>query len=218
MTQYDLARTHMIASQLRPNKVTDERVCAAFAVVRRELFVPSSLRAVAYVDDDLPLGRGRYLMKPLVAGQLLEAAAPLATDNALVVGAGTGYEAALLGVLARSVVALEEDEALAHMARFALAEERALAVAVIEGALSKGHRARAPYGVILFAGAIGEVPHEIEAQLAEGGRLVAVLRGEEGVGRGVLVRRTPSALARRTLFDAAIPFLPGFAPEPAFSL
>ncbi len=217
MTQYESARTHMITSQLRPNKIADPRLLAAFAAVRRELFVPPSLRAVAYVDDDLPVAGGRALMRPLFAGALLLAAAARPTDKALVVGAGTGYEAALLGLLAKSVVALEEDERLARMARFALAEERALAVSVVEDVLAKGHRARAPYEVIFFAGAIAEVPQEIEAQLAEGGRLVAVLRRREEIGHGVLMTRMPAALGRRILFDADIPFLPGFAPEHAFS-
>jgi protein-L-isoaspartate(D-aspartate) O-methyltransferase len=217
MTQYEAARAHMIANQLRTNKIVDERVCAAFAAVPRERFVPEPLRAVAYVDEDLPLGRGRYLMKPVLAGRLLQAAAPRASDGALVVGAGTGFEAALLGLLARSVVALEEDGALARLARFALAEQRIASVSVVEDKLSRGHRARAPYEVILFGGAIAEVPAEIAAQLAEGGRLVAVVRGREGVGRGLLVTRTPAVLARRVLFDAWVPFLPGLAPEPAFA-
>jgi len=107
MTVCDAARAKMIDCQLRPNKVTDERILAAFARVQRELFVPEPLRGVAYVDEDLPLGRGRYLMEPMVAARLLQAAMPDRKDTALVVGAGVGYEAALLALLARSVVALE---------------------------------------------------------------------------------------------------------------
>src|SRR6202007_2927340 len=107
MTVFEAARAHMIESQLRPNKVRDARVLAAFARVRRELFVPEHLRPVAYIDEDLPLGGGRYLMEPMVAARLLQAAEVEPTETALVVGAGAGYEAALLGVLARNVVALE---------------------------------------------------------------------------------------------------------------
>ena len=99
----------MVENQLRPNKVTDERVLDAFVRIRRELFVPPTLRGVAYVDDDLPLGGGRSLMQPMVAARLLQAAAVQPKDAALVVGAGVGYEAALLSLLARSVVALEEN-------------------------------------------------------------------------------------------------------------
>src|SRR6058998_2177167 len=112
MTDYDAARRNMVESQLRPNKVTDERVIAAFMRIRRELFVPERLRGVAYVDDDLPLGEGRYMMRPMVAARLLRAAMAAPKDTALVVGAGVGYEAALLAQLARGVVALEENPEL----------------------------------------------------------------------------------------------------------
>src|SRR5438552_14963968 len=98
----------MIENHLRPSKVTDERVIGAFARLRRELFVPEPLRGVAYVDEDLPLGDGRYLMQPMVAARLLQAALIHPKDTALVVGAGVGYEAALLSLLTRNVVAVEE--------------------------------------------------------------------------------------------------------------
>jgi len=107
MNLFENARIHMIESQLRPNKVVDDRVLRAFASIRRELFVPEHLRQVAYVDEDLPLGGGRYLMEPRVAARLLQAAEVEPTDAAFVVGAGTGYEAAVIAVLTRYVVALD---------------------------------------------------------------------------------------------------------------
>src|SRR5712691_1710167 len=128
MTVYDAARANMIESQLRPSKVTDERVIEAFTRIRRELFVPTRLRGVAYVDDDLPLGGGRYLMQPMVAARLLQAAAVEPKDVALVVGAGVGYEAALLALLGRSVVALEDNAALARIGRSALVDHRIASV------------------------------------------------------------------------------------------
>src|SRR6266446_9096258 len=120
MTVFDAARANMIDNQLRPNKVTDERVIDAFLRVRREVFVPERLRGVAYVDDDLPLGGGRHMMQPMVAARLLQAGMVKPKDAALVVGAGVGYEAALLSPLARGVVALEEDPELARIGRSAL--------------------------------------------------------------------------------------------------
>lgn len=216
MTAFEAARAHMIESQIRPNKVTDERVLAAFAQIRRELFVPGQLRAVAYVDQDLPLGHGRYLMEPMVAARLLQAISVERTDSALVVGAGAGYEAALLGLLARAVVALEEDVELARLARAALVDHRMASVKVVEGPLPEGCRASAPYDVILFGGAVAEVPERIAAQLADGGRLAAVVKIEGSVGRAVLTSRAGSAIARRIIFDAATPLLPSFHPEPAF--
>jgi protein-L-isoaspartate(D-aspartate) O-methyltransferase len=217
MSIFDAARTHMIESQLRPNKVTDSRLLAAFASLRRELFVPESLRKVAYIDEDLPLGGGRYLMAPMVAARLLHAAEIRPIDTALVVGAGTGYEAALIARLTRSVVALEEDPELARRARAALVEHAIGSVNVVEGRLREGHRPRAPFDVIFVGGAVAEVPAEIAAQLADDGRLVAVIRrGTEAVGRATKTTRTGGVLARRVIFDTAIPVLPGFAPNPGF--
>jgi len=216
MTEFGATRTHMIESQLRPGKVIDARVLGAFAGIRRELFVPEHLRAVAYVDEDLPLGRGRYLMEPMVAARLLQAAAIERTDAVLIIGAGTGYEAALAAALARSVVALEEEPELARHAREALVEHSVASVSVVEGPLSQGYRPRAPYDAVLFCGAVAEVPSEIDSQLAEGGRLLAVVKSTNGIGRAILRTRTGGVMAQRVLFDAATPFLPGFLPKPAF--
>jgi protein-L-isoaspartate(D-aspartate) O-methyltransferase len=216
MTIFDAARGHMVESQIRPNKVTDDRLLAAMGEIRRELFVPEQLRPVAYLDDELPLGGGRYLMEPMVVARLLQAASVERADLALVVGAGAGYEAAVLARLARAVVALEEDLQLAKLARGALVDHGIAAVSVVEGPLASGHRQRAPYDVIMFGGAVAEVPDEIVAQLAGDGRLVAVIKAAGGVGRATLTTKTGGAIARRVMFDAAIPLLPGFQPKPTF--
>ena len=217
MTGYETARTRMVESQLRPNKVTDKRLLDAFLTIHRELFVPEHLQAVAYVDEALPLGKGRYVMEPMVAARLLQAAAVERTDTALIVGAGTGYEAALVAVLARSVVALEEDPELARRAHAALVEHSIASVSLAEAPLPQGHRARAPYDVIFFCGAVAEVPTEIASQLADGGRLMAVVKSGSGMGHATLTTRIGGGLARRVLFDAATPRLPGFLPKPAFT-
>ncbi|MBV8507893.1 MAG: protein-L-isoaspartate O-methyltransferase, partial [Alphaproteobacteria bacterium] len=167
-------------------------------------------------DEDLPLGGGRYLMEPMVAARLLQAAAIARTDAALIVGAGTGYEAALTAMLARNVLALEQDPDLARHARTALVEHAIASVIVVEGPLQQGYRPRAPYDVILFGGGVAEAPLDINAQLAEGGRLLAVIKSANAVGRATMTTRTGGVLAHRVIFDAATPFLPGFTPKPAF--
>jgi protein-L-isoaspartate(D-aspartate) O-methyltransferase len=217
MPVYEAARANMIDCQLQPNKVIDERVIGAFAAMRRELFVPEHLRSVAYVDAELPLGGGRFLMAPMVAGRLLQAAGIERGDTVLVVGAGVGYEAALASRLGRTVIALEEDATLARLGRAALVEHRIASVSYVESPLAQGHRARAPYNVILFAGAVGEVPAEITAQLGEGGRLLAVQRPAGGPGQAVMTTRTGGLLASRAIFDASVPLLSAFAPKPAFA-
>jgi protein-L-isoaspartate(D-aspartate) O-methyltransferase len=216
VTVHDDARVKMIENQLRPNKVTDGRVLDCFARIRRELFVPVTLRGVAYVDDDLPVGGGRRLMQPMVAARLVQAAAAQPRDTALVVGAGVGYEAAVLSLLARSVVALEENPELARIGRSSLVDHGIASVSYVEAPPAAGHRPRAPYDVILFAGAVAELPAEIEGQLAEGGRLAVVLRQQRGVGRATLITRTGGVLAHRVIFDAGTPLLPGFDAKPGF--
>lgn len=206
----------MIEGQLRPNKVTDERLLDAVSRIRRELFVPATLRAMAYVDDELPLGGGRYLMRPMVAVRLLQAVAPRPRDIAMVVGAGVGYEAAVLSLLVRGVVALESDAELARIGRSALVGHRIAAVNYVEAPLAAGHRQAAPYDVIVFGGAVAAMWPECIAQLGEAGRAAVVLRPQEGVGRATLIVRTGGMLAHRAIFDAATPLLPGFAATRGF--
>jgi protein-L-isoaspartate(D-aspartate) O-methyltransferase len=216
MSVYDAARANMVESQIRPNRVTDERVIAAFSRIHRELFVPPALAGIAYADENLPLGGGRFLMQPMVAARLIQAAGIGRGDTVLVVGAGVGYEAALAALLGRSVVALESDAELARLGRAGLVEHRIAAATYVEGPLAPGHRAKSPYDVILFGGAVAEVPTEITSQLGDGGRMLAVLRPGSGVGRATLVTRTGELLARRAIFDAGTPLLAGFATKPAF--
>lgn len=216
MSGYEAARVNMIERQLQPNKVTDRWVIEAFATVRREVFVPEGLRAIAYADNDLPLGGGRYLMAPMVAARLLQAAEIRRGDNALVVGAGVGYEAALIARRARSVAAIEDDAGLARQGRAALVEHRIATVNFIEDGQAQPSRARSAYDVIFFGGAVADIPPEISAQLAEGGRIAAVIKPDDGPGRVTLITRTGGILAARVMFDAATALLPGFARKPAF--
>jgi protein-L-isoaspartate(D-aspartate) O-methyltransferase len=217
MTDYAKVRMNMVDSQIRPNKVTDPAVLNAFLEVPRELFVPEALRGAAYIDEDLPVARQRFLMEPMVLARLVQAAVVRSTDQVLNISGGVGYDAAILGRLSRSVVAVEADAALAEGARSALVACRAGNVTVVAGDPTKGHAAQAPYDVILFSGAVSEVPEALIQQLTEGGRLVAVEKtGEGAVGQAVLIERVPGGVSRRVLFDAAIPELPGFEPAPAF--
>lgn len=212
---FSAARHNMVESQLRPNRVTDEELLAAFEAIPREVFVPEHLRGVAYVDDDLDIAPGRYLMEPMVLGRLLQAAAPRREEVALVVGCGTGYSSAIMARLANTVVALESDTALAAQAAQTLADLSVDNVVVLEGALVEGHAAQAPYDIVLIDGGVEEMPEAIERQLAEGGRLVTVMR-RSAVGHAMLMTRLGGVVSRRILFDAAVPTLPGFVPAPGF--
>jgi protein-L-isoaspartate(D-aspartate) O-methyltransferase len=207
----------MVDSQIRTNKVTDERLIEAIRTLPRERFVPEAIRARSYVDDDVELAPGRFLMEPMVTARLIQAADVKPTEMALVVGAGTGYAAALLAKLANTVVALECDAALAQRAAAVFAELAIDNAAAIEGALRDGCAKHAPYDVIFLDGAIEEVPQAGATQLAEGGRMVGVLR-DRGVGRAVLWVKTGNVMSKRVLFDANVALLPGFAAAKRFEL
>jgi protein-L-isoaspartate(D-aspartate) O-methyltransferase len=206
----------MVDSQIRPNKVSDPAIIEAMLAVPRERFVPAALRGIAYIDKDVPLGGGRYLMEPMVLGRLLQMAAIGRDDVVLDVGCGPGYASAVMARLARDVVALEEDGALARQAAGLFAELALRNIAPVAGKLADGYAARAPYDVILLNGAVAVVPPVIAGQLANGGRLVAVLHADAGMGRAVLMTRADAAFGQRILFDAATPLLPGFAAQSGF--
>jgi protein-L-isoaspartate(D-aspartate) O-methyltransferase len=209
------ARRSMVTNQLVPNRVTDERVTAAMGSVARELFVPEAVRAAAYADEDVALGRGRFVMEPRVFARLLQAAAVGASDLVLDVGCGTGYSSAVLAKLAATVVALEEDAELAQRATQTLARAGADNVAVVTGPMRAGYAQQGPYDVIFVNGAVPAIPDRLAAQLADGGRLVAVV-GAARLGKATLVVNVGGVAGAQVLFDAAVPALPGFADPPKF--
>jgi protein-L-isoaspartate(D-aspartate) O-methyltransferase len=213
---FDAARRRMVENQIRPNRITDPLVIEAMLAVPREVFLEPMQRGIAYVDEDIPLGGRRYLAEPLVTAQLLQAAEISADCVVLVVGGGPGYLPALAARIASIVIALEEDSELAARGQDVLAELGIDAVTMVEGPLAAGWPSKAPYDVILFAGAVQEVPAAFAEQLAEGGRMVAVIDAGHGLGKGTLMLKMSGVLSRRAVFDAVTPVLPGFTAQPAF--
>ena len=217
MTNFALARRNMIDSQLRPNRVTDARLLAAVGELPRERFLPEAMRAVAYSDEDVPLGNGRYLMEPMVLARLIQTLQTVPDDRALVIASGRGYGAALLARLAASVVAVESDPLLAAAAEQTAKELGIDGIRQTVGPLEEGARP-GPYDVILIEGAVQLVPQAIFDQLADGGRLTTVVAGPPGaLGVAELFVKEGGAISRRALFDAGTPSLPGFAPPPRFT-
>jgi len=203
---YDQMRRAMVAGQLRTTGVNDPRILAAMGAVPRERFVPGSASAIAYSDTIVPLGRGRYLNSPMALGKLLVEAEAREDDKVLVIGAATGYAAAVLTRLAASVVAVEEDAILAAAARTALAGTGAK---LVEAPLAKGYKREAPYDLILIDGAVETIPDALVDQLADGGRL-AVAIAEDGVQRLAIGRKAGGGFGMVVFADVASAALPGF--------
>jgi protein-L-isoaspartate(D-aspartate) O-methyltransferase len=210
-------RNRMVDSQVRPNKVNDARILTAMRLIPRERFLPAALAALAYADEDVPLGKGRVLMEPMLTARLIQLIAPVAGERALVVAAGVGYGAAVLAACGVRVIALEEDEALVAIARPALASI-APAVNLVSGGLAGGWPVEAPYDIVLIEGAVSAPPAAIVAQLRqETGRLVTVLRGASGQGCAARGEATQAGLQMRPAFDCATPAIPALLPAPAFA-
>jgi len=210
---FEQMRRAMVASQLRTTGVNDPSVLAAMGAVARERFVPAERATTAYADAPVALGNGRFLNSPMALGKLLNEADPVASDRALVVGAATGYAAAVLSGLVGSVVALEEDQDLVRRARTLL---KGQPVEFVQGQLAKGCKKRAPYDLIVIDGAVDHVPDTLIDQLVDGGRLATGLI-EHGVQRLALGRRVGEAFGITAFADAAVAELPGFARPAAFS-
>ena len=222
MIDFAAARRMMVDGQVRTSDVTDPRIIAAMLELPRERFVPETRSDLAYLDFDVPVteaARGkpaRCLLKPMVLAKLVQAAAVQASDHVLDVGCASGYSSALLARLARSVIALEEEEeALVRLARENLKAIGADNVTVVAAPLTQGWQGAAPYDVIFLNGTTEIAPDALTRQLKAGGRLAAVL-GRAPTGQAMLYRSVGGDVSGWPIFDAAAPLLPGFAAPPAF--
>ena len=210
---FERMRQAMVASQLRTTGVNDPRVIAAMGAVPRERFVPLERCALAYADTLVPLGSNRQLNPPMVLGRMLSEARLRGHERALVIGAATGYSAAVVARLAASVTAVEESPALIGFA------ERALdgtGVELVEGPLVEGYQAGAPYDFILIDGAVEFVPQAIVGQIADGGEFSLAMI-DEGVTRLCVGRVVAGAFGTTAVSDAAAAILPGFRKARGFS-
>jgi len=224
----ELARFNMIEQQIRPWDVLDPNVLSLLATLRREDFVPPALRALAFVDSQIPLLKdvkgataGTCMLEPKVEARLLQELQVQRHQRVLEIGTGSGFMAALLAHRAMQVISLECRPALTRMARESLARNGIVNVRVVdvssatEGA--RGMPAEAPFDAILLSGSVAEVPRALLEQLKVGGRLAAIV-GDEPVMRARLFTRvSETAFAERDLFDTVAPRLEGFAEHPRFA-
>lgn len=214
-------RITMVDTQIRTNDVTHKPLLEALYAVPREAYSPPAARPLAYMDDPLPVERAdgsrptRSLLAPMLFARLAQLAALRESDKVLDVGAATGYSSAVLARLAASVVGLECSESLAGQARSALAAQGVANASIVTGPLEAGWAAEAPYDVIFINGSVSRIPEPLFAQLAEGGRLVAIL-AQTMNGKACLYQKTNGIVCGRPVFDAGAAQLPGFAEDLKF--
>jgi protein-L-isoaspartate(D-aspartate) O-methyltransferase len=189
---YQTARLAMVASQLRKRGITDERVLAAVERVPRHLFVPAALQYTAYDDNPVPIGEGQTVSQPYIVAYMLQILDIASEHRVLEIGTGTGYQAALLGELARDVYTVERVPSLFERASQILSELDYNNVHVAHGDGTRGLREHAPYDRIVVAAAAPTVPLALFEQLAEGGRMVVPV-GSAEVQELMLVRKLNAA-------------------------
>jgi protein-L-isoaspartate(D-aspartate) O-methyltransferase len=170
-------RERMVERQLRRRGIEDERVLAAMGRVPRELFVLPEQRGAAYGDNALPIGHGQTISQPYMVARICSELQLEGGERVLDVGAGSGYQAAVLAELAAEVTAVEVIPELAEQARANLAAAGYAQVEVIAGDGALGLPEHAPFDAIAVAAAAPEPPPALYEQLAEGGRLVVPVGG-----------------------------------------
>jgi protein-L-isoaspartate(D-aspartate) O-methyltransferase len=208
MPDYTIQRLNMVESQVRTNDVTDVRIQEAMRAIERERFVPAARQGLAYADRPVEVVRGRYLLDPRTFSKLAQLASIEPTDRLLDVGCASGYSTAVFSRLCADVIGLEEDAELVRIASETLLGYGGN-VHVVQGKLSGGYPASAPYNVIFLNGAVEFTPDTLLQQIGEGGRLVAVTqKGPQG--RAQIYVRENGRIGSRTEFDATVPVLPGF--------
>lgn len=193
-------RALMVERQLHRRGISDERLLETFAAVPRERFVDPRLDHLAYFDQPLEIGFGQTISQPYIVALMIEAVAVRSSDRVLEVGAGSGYAAAILGRLARSVIAIERVPELAALARERLARLGFDNVEIVEGDGTLGWPEAAPYDAILAAASGRDVPPSLVEQLAPGGRLVMPLGAPGSIQTLLLLtRREDGTIDRRDL-------------------
>lgn len=213
---FALARLNMVRSQLAPNRIHDPALLAAFKEVPREDFVVESFRDFAYSDKILPQAEGRMALKPLQTSWLIQAMELTEGDKVLVVGAGAGYEVAILARLGLKVFALESDETLAAKGQELAPGEQ---VQWKTGALDQGWPEEAPFDGIILMGAAPGIPNKLIGQLGGQGRLLGITGSPgDAVMQGLRMVGIAGGDHPEPLFETQAPALPGFENEGQFQL
>ncbi|MGA9334226.1 MAG: protein-L-isoaspartate O-methyltransferase [Rudaea sp.] len=213
----ELARHNMVEQQVRPWDVLDARVLTALSAIRREDFVPPACRNLAFADLCLPLGHGEVMMKPVIEGRILQAAAPTRAEKVLEIGTGSGFLTACLSRLAGEVHSVEIHRDLADGARDRLrvanVSNAKVETAEAVHAFDPGCR----YDVMIVTGAVSALPQHWRGWMEPTGRIVAII-GESPVQRAMLCTREGDAWEEQPLFETDLPYLHNAAPVPRFVL
>jgi protein-L-isoaspartate(D-aspartate) O-methyltransferase len=218
MRKFEKARQAMIDSQIHPLGVVSDNILEAFQTVPREEFVPPEKQGIAYCDEDIEIGGGRYLMEPSVLARLLEHANLTQDHVVLTIGSGAGYTAAILSQLVSTVVAVENEALFVQQAQSIWDKHGYCNIAGVSGPLERGAPDSAPYDYIFFNGAVSDVPQNIKDQLkVEGSLFVLIKKAGQTIAKATEIKHiSQDIFSEHTLFDTGTPYLQGFEPKKEF--
>jgi len=213
---FNLARQHMIESQLRIWDVRDERVLEVVGRTPREDYVPRNYRSIAFVDMNIPLGHGQVMMAPKLEARLLQELELQPTDKVLEIGTGSGHMTALLAALSRHVVSVEILPEFTADAAAKLAHHGVRNITLETGDGARGWDRQQPYDAILVTGSTPLLPEAFQQSLAIGGRLIAIV----GTAPAMEVRRIrrvdAQSFKEESLFETVLPPLINALEPPRF--
>jgi protein-L-isoaspartate(D-aspartate) O-methyltransferase len=214
-----LPHDNMIVSQLRPNGINDPALLSAFKKIPREIFVAPALKSLAYSDSPLPGDQGRFLMAPLTIAKLFQLADIKEKDSVLVVGYTSGYTLALASFFTSSLYAQENHPYwIEESSKNLRLCEKDLGISYVTSPLSTNGFQNQLFDVIIFDGAVPEIPQSFINALKENGRIVAVLKHPSSlIGRGTLIQKTGATVSHLIKFDVETPLLPDFTIETTFN-
>jgi len=200
LTDFTAEREAMVERQLRRRGIKDRHILDAFLTVPREVFVGPEYATLAYGDHPLPIEAGQTISQPYIVALMIKAAGIGPGDKVLEVGAGSGYAAAVIGRIARRVVAIERQHELVEVARERLGRLGYDNIEILEGDGTRGCPDEAPFDAILAAASGSHVPSALLDQLADGGRIVMPLGSPGWAQELVKVTKRPGgALERENL-------------------
>lgn len=213
---FEQARFNMVEQQIRPWDVLDLRVLDLLSVVKREDFVPEALRNLAFVDTPLPLGNGAFLLPPRLEARLVQELRLQPTDRVLEIGTATGYITALLAKSSQQVYSVDINPDMTTQARRNLQKAGIGNATLSTGDGLLGLTANAPYNAIVLTGSVTAVPEALKAQLAIGGRLVAIVGHEPAMSLTIVTRVSETEYHTFKQVETNCPPLVGGTVAPAF--
>lgn len=213
---FETVRRTMVDTQIRVNDVTEFEIVDAFLAVPREMFVPKTSVGIAYSEIEIETSEGRALWTPRDFAKLLKAAEPKASDLALFIGAGAGYEAGVTSKVVDTAIALENDAGLVDKMTDRFSNAGLDSAVAVEGSLAAGLAEQSPFDIIIIGGMVETLPDAWGNQLSEGGRLAVVVQVDRDLGKARIYTKAGNTLSCRDVFDCRPPKFPEFDKAPAF--